>query len=104
MTEEKLPKKPPMKMELKVDDAIAAGSYANLCIVNHSDTEFVMDFVFIQPGRPKAKVNNRIILSPKNAKRFQLLLAQQVANYEKRFGELNIKPPHMDPLPEMEIN
>jgi hypothetical protein len=80
MTEDKMPKKPAVKMEIKVDETIAGGAYSNLCIINHSDSEFVMDFVFIQPGRPKTKVASRIIMSPKNAKRTLMLLDQQLKN------------------------
>ncbi|NLH47767.1 MAG: DUF3467 domain-containing protein [Myxococcales bacterium] len=104
MTEDKLPKKPAVKMEIKVDEAVAGGTYANLCIVNHSDSEFVLDFVFIQPGRPKTKVSSRIIMSPKNAKRTLMLLDQQIKNYEKRFGKLEIAAPMAMPGPEMEVN
>jgi len=100
---EKQPKEP-LKLEIKVDDAIASGVYANLCIVNHSDSEFVLDYVFIQPGRPKAKVASRIIMSPKNAKRLFLLLDQQVKAFEKRFGVLDISPPHPSQPPVLEVN
>lgn len=104
MTDDKLPKKPAVKMEIKVDEAIAGGAYTNLCIINHSDSEFVLDFVFIQPGRPKTKVASRIIMSPKNAKRTMMLLDQQLKNYEKRFGKLEITAPVALPIPEMEVN
>jgi hypothetical protein len=103
MTEEKLPKKS-IKMEIKIDEAVAGGAYSNLCIINHSEAEFVLDFVFIQPGRPKTKVNNRVIMSPKNAKRMMLVLDQQIKNFEKRFGQLEITPPQIMPPPEMEVN
>lgn len=96
--------KKPVRVEIKVEDAVAGGTYANLCLINHSDAEFVLDFVFIQPGRPKAKVSNRLIMSPKNAKRMMMLMQQQVKNYEKRFGELDITPPLPSEMPKMEIN
>jgi hypothetical protein len=103
MTEDKLQKKA-IKMEIKLDEAVAGGNYANLCIVNHSDSEFVMDFVFVQPGRPKARVSNRVILSPKNAKRLLMLLEQQVRLWEKRFGKLEITAPQPMEPPVTEVN
>jgi len=103
MTETKPPKKA-FKMELKVDESIGAGSYANLCIINHSDSEFVLDFAFIQPGRPKANVANRIVMSPKNAKRMMMLLQAQVKNFEKRFGALDITAPMIAPPEDTEVN
>jgi len=100
----KLKDKKAMRLEIKIDDAIAAGTYANLCIVNHSDAEFVLDYVFVQPARRKSKVAGRIIMSPKNAKRMMMVLQKQIQAYEKRFGELEITPmPHMD-TSKLEIN
>ncbi|MDP8224266.1 MAG: DUF3467 domain-containing protein [Candidatus Lernaella stagnicola] len=100
MNEAKPPKKA-IKLEIKVDETVGAGTYANLAIVNSSDSEFVMDFAFIQPGRPKAKVATRIIISPKNAKRMLMLLNKQIQVYEKRFGEIDVRslPPMPTPDP-----
>jgi Protein of unknown function (DUF3467) len=104
MTEEKAPKKA-VKLELKIDDAIGAGTYANLAIVNSSDSEFVLDFAFIQPGRPKAKIASRIVMSPKNAKRMAKLLEKQIQNYENRFGVIDIRPqPNMPVVADTDIN
>ncbi len=44
------------------------GKPANLALLTHSETEFVMDFIYIQPQAPKAKVRSRIITSPAHAK------------------------------------
>jgi hypothetical protein len=51
-----------------LDEKIAEGIYSNLAI-NHSSSEFVLDFVSIMPGIPKAKVKSRIVLTPQHAKR-----------------------------------
>lgn len=104
MTETKPPAKKAIKMELKVDESVGAGNYANLCIINHSDSEFVLDFAFIQPGRPKANVADRIVMSPKNAKRMLMLLQAQVKNFEKRFGQLDVAAPMIAPPDDSEIN
>jgi hypothetical protein len=80
------------KIELKVDEKLAGGEYANICVVNHSDSEFVLDSFFLQPGRPQASMKGRVILSPKNAKRLLLTLQDQIARFEKRFGEIDAGP------------
>jgi len=84
-------KKPDPKVtgiRIKVEDDVAPGRYANMAVVTHSDAEFVLDFIFLQPGRPDAKVNNRVILAPKNAKRLAIILNDHIAKYEKRFGKI----------------
>ena len=57
-------------------------------LVNHTETEFLLDFVFVQPMDPRAKVRARIISSPKHAKRFLAALQENVTRYEERFGTI----------------
>jgi hypothetical protein len=82
------PKKP--NLQIQLDEPVAQGAYANLSLVNHTETEFVFDFVFVQPMEPRAKVRSRIISSPKHAKRFLAALQDNLARYEERFGEINV--------------
>ncbi len=104
MSEPKDAPKKTMRMEIKIDDEIARGIYANLCLINHSDAEFIFDFVFIQPARQQSNVPNRLIMAPKNANRLMMRLQQQVKAYEDRFGKLDITPPVKMDIGEMEIN
>jgi len=87
------------KVKIEVDDTTALGAYANFGVVNHTDTEFVMDFIFVQPMDDRAKVRSRIISSPRHAKRFLMALQDNVRRYEARFGEIQlpIGPPMNDP-------
>ena len=62
---EKLIKK---EINIEIDDKVATGIYSNLVVVNHSETEFVLDFVSIMPGMPKARVQSRVIMTPSQAK------------------------------------
>src|SRR5450631_96783 len=55
------------QMQIDVDDAIAQGAYSNLVLINHNDNEFVLDFAYIQPAAPRARVRARIISSPRHA-------------------------------------
>ena len=77
-------------LALQLDDEIAQGKYVNFAIVNHTPTEFVFDFVYVQPQQPKGKVASRIIISPVNAKRLLLALGENVAKFEARFGEVKL--------------
>jgi hypothetical protein len=38
-----------IKLEIQLDEETAQGAYVNLAVVNHSDTEFTLDFIFVQP-------------------------------------------------------
>lgn len=76
------------KLDLELDGTTAQGVYSNLCVVNHSTSEFVVDFVSFMPGVPKAKVCSRLILPPENAKRLLATLAENVKNYEEEIAEI----------------
>ena len=76
----------PMNIELSED--IALGVYSNLAIINHSASEFVLDFVTIMPGVPKAKVKARIVLTPQHAKRFLKALGENIHRFELTNGEI----------------
>ena len=89
MSEEK--KKEGLNIELGED--IADGTYSNLAIINHSASEFILDFIQIMPGVPKAKVRSRIILTPQHAKRLMKALNDNVHKFEKQFGDIaDIEP------------
>lgn len=76
------------KLEIELPAEVACGQYSNMAIIAHSNAEFILDFVTMLPGMPKAKVKNRIILNPENAKRLMLSLQENVARYEKHFGTI----------------
>ena len=76
------------KINIELDEAVAEGTYSNLAIINHSVSEFVVDFVNIMPGRPKSKVKSRIILTPQHAKRLLKALRDNIHRFEKAHGEI----------------
>ena len=82
---EKQPQKQ-VKLEIQMDDAVADGQYVNMVVVNHNDSEFVIDCAFVQPQAPKARVRSRLIISPRHAKRLLSVLQTNIDNYEKQFG------------------
>ena len=75
-------------INIELDESIAQGLYSNLVIVNHSPTEFVLDFINVMPGAPKAKVRSRIILTPEHTKKFINALNENLNKYEKSFGKI----------------
>ncbi len=77
-----------LQIELKED--VAQGTYANLAIITHSTSEFVVDFVRVMPGLPKANVQSRIILTPEHAKRLMFALQENVSKYERLFGTIKM--------------
>lgn len=84
--DKKQPKQGQINIELDAD--VAEGTYSNLAIINHSVSEFVVDFVNIMPGVPKNKVKSRIILTPQHAKRLVKALSENVKRFEKAHGPI----------------
>ncbi|WOI22834.1 DUF3467 domain-containing protein [Nonlabens ulvanivorans] len=85
------------KLNIEIDAEVAEGQYSNLAIINHSMSEFVVDFVNIMPGNPKSKVKSRIVLTPQHAKRLAKALAENVRKFEKANGD--IKDYEQPPIP-----
>ncbi len=82
------PEQPASQLNIEISEEVAEGTYANLAIITHSHTEFVVDFVNIMPGTPKSKVKSRIILTPHHAKRLMNALADNVTRYEALHGTI----------------
>ena len=75
-------------LNLELDENLAQGTYSNLALINHSVSEFVVDFVNIMPGVPKAKVKSRIIITPEHAKRLNKALKENIEKFEVSNGEI----------------
>ena len=76
------------QLSIELSEEIAEGTYSNLAIINHSPSEFVVDFINVMPGIPKAKVKSRVVLTPQHAKRFLMALNENVKKYESQHGEI----------------
>jgi len=76
--------KKPNELQIEITEDIAQGTYANLAVIAHSDSEFIIDFARIVPGSLKAKVQSRIILTPENAKRLLFALQDNIEKFEAR--------------------
>ncbi len=80
----------PNQINIELSEEMADGTYSNLAIITHSNAEFVVDFVRLMPGVPKAKVKSRIILTPHHAKRLLHALADNLDKFEQVYGEIDM--------------
>jgi hypothetical protein len=76
-------------IDVELSEEIAEGIYANLAMIAHSNSEFILDFIRMMPGVPKAKVKSRIILTPEHAKRLLEALRENISRYEEAYGGIN---------------
>jgi len=75
-------------LDIELSEEVAEGIYSNLAIITHSQSEFVIDFIKIMPGLPKAKVKSRILLTPQHAKRLAKALSDNVLKFEQANGKI----------------
>ena len=95
--------KPNEKNEIQIElkDDVAQGIYSNLAIITHSPSEFILDFVRMMPGLPKAEVKSRIILTPEHAKRLLYALKDNIAKFESAQGTIKnteVNPQNIIPM------
>lgn len=90
----------PNQLNIELPEDVADGIYSNLAIINHSVSEFVVDFITIMPGKPKAKVKSRVILTPQHAKRFMKAMADNIKKFEQAHGEIEDN----DKMPNIPLN
>lgn len=86
------PKPQEGQIQIEMDENTAQGAYSNLALISHSESEFVLDFIFIQPQMPKARVRSRILTSPGHAKKILAALEDNIRKYESRFGKIQASP------------
>jgi hypothetical protein len=86
------PSSPPQQVQLQIDlDPVTAnGAFVNMALVNHTDTEFTLDLMYVQPQQPRAVVRARAITTPKHMKRLMLAIQDNLRKYEERFGVIEL--------------
>lgn len=87
MQQQQSPKEQQIEVELTPE--IAEGTYSNLAIITHSNAEFILDFINMMPGKPKANVKSRVILTPQHAKRLMMALNDNITKFETQFGKIS---------------
>lgn len=84
------PAPPPVQIQIELDPVTANGVFVNSALVNHTETEFTLDLLYIQPQAPKATVRARAITTPKHMKRLLHAIQDNLAKYEARFGTIDL--------------
>jgi hypothetical protein len=87
------------QLNIELNEEVAQGVYSNLAVITHSPAEFVIDFIRVMPGVPKAKVQSRIILTPQHAKRLMRALADNIGKYESQHGKIQETLGHEQMMP-----
>jgi len=87
---------PPSELQLQIvlDEQVANGLYCNMALINLTETEFTMDFLYIQPQQNRAKVLSRIITNPKHMKRLLATLKDSLLRYEAKYGPIDVGDSH----------
>ena len=88
MADEKEKPRPANQLNIEISEEVADGIYSNLAIITHSNSEFVLDFVRVMPGVPKAKVKARVLLTPQHAKRLMRALTDNLQKFEQVHGAI----------------
>jgi hypothetical protein len=78
------------QMEIELPEEEASGTYSNLVMISHSPSEFILDFISVMPGAPKAKVVKRMVLTPDHAKRLAGALSENISRFEKENGPISV--------------
>ena len=86
------------QLNIELTEEMAEGQYANLAIITHSNAEFVVDFINVMPGSPKAKVKSRIVLTPQHAKRLLKALNENIKKFEQVNGTIKDLEPVSIPM------
>ena len=82
------------QLNIELSEETAEGVYSNLVMIAHSPEEFILDFIRVMPGVPKARVRSRIIITPQHAKRFFNALQDNLDKYETAYGVIGDRAPH----------
>lgn len=88
------------QINIELTEEVAEGIYANLAMIAHSNSEFVIDFIRLMPGVPKAKVKSRVVITPEHAKRLLNALSDNIRKYEETFGAIK----KTDDMPKFPMN
>ena len=78
------------KINVKIDENVGEGVYANFFMITNSQSEFVIDFGRILPGLPNAKIYSRVLTTPQHAKHLLYTLKNNIDKFEDKFGEIKL--------------
>ena len=79
---------PGASLSIELTEEVAEGVYSNLVMISHGPEEFILDFIRVMPGVPKARVKSRVVVTPGHAKRLLAALADNIQRYEAQHGDI----------------
>ncbi len=82
---------PSQQINVELGEKESEGIYANLALITHSPSEFIIDFARILPGAPKAKVHARIVMTPHHAKLLSRALGENIGKFEDQYGKITAR-------------
>ncbi|MBW6514121.1 MAG: DUF3467 domain-containing protein [Candidatus Syntrophosphaera sp.] len=85
------PNPPQQQINIKIDEKVGEGTYANFFVITNSPSEFIIDFGRMLPGIPDARIYTRVICTPQHTKQLLNLLRQNMDGYEEKFGEVKVQ-------------
>ncbi|MEI7705008.1 MAG: DUF3467 domain-containing protein [Deltaproteobacteria bacterium] len=88
-----------VQVQIDIDAATANGVFVNFAMVNHTDSEFTLDLLYLHPEAPKATVRARAILTPRHMKRLLQAMQENLGRYETMFGTVDVTAPPGFPRP-----
>jgi uncharacterized protein DUF3467 len=74
------------QIQVKVNDEVLKGVYANMVQVSHGQEEFILDFMNIFP--PQGIIASRVIISPAHMKRLVAAMQENLKRYETQYGKV----------------
>ena len=89
------------QIKIVVSDQLALGTYANFASIVHNFSEFIVDFGRIVPAREEVQVVSRIVMTPVHAKQLLRALTENVAIFERNYGEIAEGPQAQPGAPTM---
>ena len=78
------------KLNVKLDEKVGEGVYANMCMITFSPSEFILDFGRFLPGLPDARILSRVVSTPQHAKHILRTLQANIEKYEAQHGEIKL--------------
>lgn len=77
----------PQGLQIELKPEIGVGVYANLALITHSSSDFILDFTCMLPGMQQPQVRSRVVMAPEHAKRLLMALNDNIQKYEQNFGK-----------------
>jgi len=79
------------QIQIKLDEKVGEGTYANFFVITNSPSEFIMDCGRILPGLPDARIYTRVVMTPTHAKQLMQLMVKNIESYENQIGEIKLQ-------------